>query len=75
MHLEKTLYYYRPNAYSYTSRYRSSQLSDIARVNKRVIEYAKSWGDSCYKEAVHRESASYVSILKKGGSEPGVGRG
>lgn len=64
LHLEDALYYYRPNASSHSSRYRSSHLPDIARVQSRVIEYAKRWGDSCYEEAVRREVTPYVGLLR-----------
>ena len=64
VHLEDALYFYRPNALSYSSRYRSSHLRDIAQVHARLIEYARRWGDSCYKEAIRRETALYAGLLR-----------
>lgn len=62
--LDDVLYYYRPNDASSTASYRSSQLSDIVKVNRRLLEYANKWGGSCPDRAIVGETNQYFSLLK-----------
>lgn len=62
--LDEVLYFYRVNESSSTARYRSSQLADIVRVNRRLLEYAQLWGGGCPDQAIVGESIQYLALLK-----------
>lgn len=62
--LDDTLYFYRPNESSSTSCYKSSQLEDIVQVNRRLVEYAIRWGDTCHSKAILGETNQYFYLLK-----------
>lgn len=62
--LDDVLYYYRPNESSSTACYKSSQLEDIIRVNRRLAEYAVRWGDACRSMAILGETNQYFYLLK-----------
>lgn len=70
--IDDVLYFYRPNEGSSTAKYKSSQLSDIVLVNRRLKDYARRWGDSCQSTAVCGESDQYFYLLKMSelGSDP-----
>lgn len=62
--LDEALYYYRPNASSSTACYKASQLADIVRVNRRLLEYAGRWGGDCPAHAAQGEANQYFYLLK-----------
>ena len=62
--LDKVLYFYRPNDSASTARYKSSQLSDIRKVNARLLSFAMQWGNACYQTACHGEVMQYINLLK-----------
>ena len=64
MQLNDVLYYYRPNDSSSTARYKPSQLEDIIRVNRRLIDYGNKWGGPCSIEASVGEVNQYLYLLK-----------
>lgn len=64
MQLNDVLYYYRPNDSSSTARYKPSQLEDIIRVNRRLIDYGNKWGGSCPIKASVGEVNQYLYLLK-----------
>ena len=43
---DKVLYFYRPNDSASTARYKSSQLSDIRKVNARLLSFFDEMGES-----------------------------
>ncbi|WP_080803523.1 glycosyltransferase family 2 protein [Arabiibacter massiliensis] len=69
--IDDVLYFYRPNEGSSTAKYKSSQLSDIVLVNRRLRDYARRWENSCPPAAVCGESDQYFYLLKM--SELGCG--
>ena len=62
--LSDALYYYRPNNSSGTASFRQSQVSDIAVVHSRFLDYARRWGDDCYRLACGGEAIQYINLLK-----------
>ena len=62
--LSDVLYFYRPNEQSSTARYRQSQLTDVVTVNRRLNEYAASWGPACAESAYIGETNLYIYLLK-----------
>ena len=62
--IEDVLYYYRPNDLSSTARYRASQLADIIRVNRRLLEYGGRWGGGCPALAARGEADQYFYLAK-----------
>jgi len=61
---DKVLYFYRPSDSASTARYKSSQLSDIRKVNVRLLSFSMKWGESCYKTACSGEVMQYINLLK-----------
>lgn len=61
--LDAVLYFYRPNDAGSTARYKESQISDISRVNKRLLEYGHKWGDEAYADALVGEAIQYINLL------------
>lgn len=64
MQLDDILYCYRPNNSSSTARYKTSQLADIVKVNRRLREYAHRWGGRCATAACTGENNQYMYLLK-----------
>lgn len=62
--LDDALYYYRPNDLQSTALYKSSQLADIVRVNRRLLRYAQKWDDFCPRAAYMGETLQYVYLFK-----------
>lgn len=62
--LDEALYFYRPNDGASTSRFKPSQLTDVARVNKRLIAYGSKWGDDCLEAAKRGEVDQYIYLEK-----------
>ena len=62
--LDKVLYFYRPNDSASTARYKSSQLSDIRKVNACLLSFSMKWGKACYKTACSGEVMQYINLLK-----------
>lgn len=62
--LPDALYYYRPNDSSGTASFKPSQVSDIAVVHRRFLDYARRWGDDCYRLACGGEAIQYINLLK-----------
>ena len=61
--LDSVLYYYRPNDAGSTARYKESQLGDITRVNKRLLEYGQKWGGGAYSDSLVGEAIQYINLL------------
>lgn len=64
LQLDDTLYYYRCNSSSSTARYRFSQVTNIAIVNKRLRAYAQKWGATCVNAAADGEVKQYLNLIK-----------
>lgn len=64
VHLGDSLYFYRPNDASSTARYRPSQLADIVKVNRRLLNYADKWGGECPIFARTGEANQYFYLVK-----------
>lgn len=62
--LSDALYYYRPNAFASTAKFKHSQLLDIAQVNRRLLSYSRRWGGSCIAAAAVGEAKQYLNLLK-----------
>ena len=62
--LDEALYFDRPNDGASTSRFKPSQLTDVARVNKRLIAYGSKWGDDCLEAAKRGEVDQYIYLEK-----------
>lgn len=67
--INSPLYYYRPSGEASTARFRLSQLSDIARVNSRLLEYGSLWGSDCINASIIGESKQYLYLLKIVGND------
>ena len=63
-HVADVLYFYRPNDMSSTACYRASQLRDIVRVNRRLLDYARRWGGVCLTSAATGEANQYFYLTK-----------
>ena len=61
--LDAVLYFYRPNDAGSTAYYKEGQLSDITRVNQRLLEYGRKWGDEAYTDALKGEAIQYINLL------------
>lgn len=61
--LDAVLYYYRPNDASSTARFKSSQLEDVVRVNRRLLEYGRKWGRDTFESALVGEAIQYANLL------------
>lgn len=59
-----TLYYYRRNPHSLTSRFSPNMLQDLPRVAERLRAYATAWGDECRHAALQGESMLYLYLLE-----------
>ena len=62
--LDSPLYFYRNNDMSSTSHFDMHQLHDIVTVNRRLLGYAKKWGNSYYQSACAGEALQYINIFK-----------
>lgn len=62
--LDDALYFYRPNDGASTSQFKPSQLTDVARVNKRLIAYGYKWGGDCLEAAKRGEVDQYLYLEK-----------
>lgn len=62
--MNEALYFYRPNDGASTSRFKPSQLTDVARVNKRLIAYGNEWGVDCLEAAKRGEVDQYIYLEK-----------
>lgn len=63
-HLDNILYYYRPNDSASTASYKSSQLTDIVLVNRRLRDFAARWSGNCPHQAVIGETSQYFNLVK-----------
>ena len=62
--MDEALYFYRPNDGASTSRFKPSQLTDVASVNKRLIAYGSKWGADCLEAAKRGEVDQYLYLEK-----------
>lgn len=62
--LSEALYFYRDSSESSTSCFRERQLLDIVIVNRRLLSFARKWGNACVEAAVHGEVNQYLYLMQ-----------
>lgn len=62
--LNTSLYYYRDNGESGTSRFKPSQLKDVETVAVRLLDYGSRWEEPCKEAALVGCATLYINLFK-----------